>query len=204
MQNGDPKFAYLTHQKFAWTHIAIGIFPPPSKIFPLQTKIFSYNYLGPHLVEVHLSNLVGVTNAVKNELGFVLHVYPIVDKNRQRAAKYFEFIAPDKETKIKWITMIRKLLPHHKKLLVIVNPYGGKGTAKKIWNQVHPMFIVANIKMDIIGTHADTHSLSLVSQLHSVPTTRNTKGRTREGDNDKIRSCGVLGYRCCEWGRASA
>ena len=39
-----------------------------------------------------------------------------------------------------------------KKLLVFINPVGGRKQANRIFNEkVHPLFVLADIKQDIIG-----------------------------------------------------
>jgi diacylglycerol kinase family enzyme len=35
---------------------------------------------------------------------------------------------------------------------VFVNPFGGTGLGRKVWKQVRPMFLVANINLHLVGT----------------------------------------------------
>jgi hypothetical protein len=41
-----------------------------------------------------------------------------------------------------------------RRLLVFVNPFGGTGLGRKVWKQVRPMFLVANINLHLVGTIA--------------------------------------------------
>jgi len=51
------------------------------------------------------------------------------------------------------------------KLLVFVNPFGGTGTAMKVWRQVQPMFLLANIDLHVVETKHGGHAGEMVSTL---------------------------------------
>jgi sphingosine kinase len=60
-----------------------------------------------------------------------------------------------------------------KKMLLFINPFGGRGTAIKVWNQVKHIFDLANIEIEIFKTryykHAYDHVLVMdVKQYQGI------------------------------------
>jgi hypothetical protein len=73
-----------------------------------------------------------------------------------------------------------------RRLLVFVNPFGGTGLGRKVWKQVRPMFLVANIDLHLVGTTAFltepyNHSL-LINQLPLTRTSAETKYAGHAGE----------------------
>jgi sphingosine kinase len=52
-----------------------------------------------------------------------------------------------------------------RRLLVFVNPFGGTGLGRKVWKQVRPMFLVANIDLHLVETKYAGHAGEVAASL---------------------------------------
>ncbi len=42
-------------------------------------------------------------------------------------------------------------MPPKRKIVFIINPFGGKGTARQIWEKVKTLLEIANVEAEVIG-----------------------------------------------------
>ena len=78
-----------------------------------------------------------------------------------------ELTHSDSEVISWWSTTITSLVNpannRPKNLLVFINPFGGHGTAKQIWeNKVAPVFSVAGIACKVIVTESSDHAETVI------------------------------------------
>lgn len=126
---------------------------------------------------------------------FCVYAYPLkkrkvavgLGRTRQRAAKTFqvdssECYEDNQKVAEKWAAAIkglvlgislaseteitRNLLPRPRRLLLLLNPYGGKGNALQ-WCQTHilPMITEADVSFNLIQTERQNHARELVQSI---------------------------------------
>ncbi|KAM3910590.1 ceramide kinase-like [Leptodactylus fuscus] len=92
-------------------------------------------------------------------------VYHVCRKSSQRwSLEGVTFTAPDAQVAHSWVQTIQKRMAETgqirpKKLLVFINPYGGRGKATRIYyNEISNLFKMAGIKTDVIETTRANHA----------------------------------------------
>ncbi|XP_056394620.1 ceramide kinase-like isoform X1 [Hyla sarda] len=92
-------------------------------------------------------------------------VYHVSRMSSQRwSLQLVTFTAPDAQVAHSWVQAIQNKMfePGHtrpKKLLVFINPYGGRGKASRIYySKISPLFQLAGIKTDVIETTRANHA----------------------------------------------
>ncbi|XP_073446982.1 ceramide kinase-like isoform X2 [Dendrobates tinctorius] len=92
-------------------------------------------------------------------------VYHVSRKSSQRwLLQMVTFTAPDAQVAYSWVQAIQKKLseighPRPKKLLVFINPYGGRGKACRIYySKISHLFLLAGIETDVIETTRANHA----------------------------------------------
>uniref|UniRef100_A0A914QD89 DAGKc domain-containing protein n=2 Tax=Panagrolaimus davidi TaxID=227884 RepID=A0A914QD89_9BILA len=100
-----------------------------------------------------------------------IFIYYAVRKNvyiwRIREAVILFTTTHDKK---QWIdllqTALREYEPRPKSLLIFINPYGGKGKAKSIYDkQVDPILALANIKRRVVLTERANHAYDILQEI---------------------------------------
>ena len=103
-------------------------------------------------VVLRFTDIVGIEAHPQQKNTLVLYTYEKTGKNRER--RVYAFQAQENEIVKEWVRSTRCLLrgvepdkeqPPKQRIVVFVNPAGGKGKAFDIWNNVSDMFEVANI-----------------------------------------------------------
>ncbi|XP_065067029.1 ceramide kinase-like [Rhopilema esculentum] len=96
---------------------------------------------------------------------FAIH-YVSKCKNHKWKCKKTVFHCNDSTDCQKWVEILRKIIgsfERPRKLLIFINPVGGKKQANKIFNErVRPLFTLANIKQDVIVTERANHAQSYI------------------------------------------
>ncbi|XP_068104558.1 ceramide kinase-like [Hyperolius riggenbachi] len=93
-------------------------------------------------------------------------VYHVLRKSCKRwTLQAVTFTAPDAQVSHSWVQSIREKVQQTgqqsrpKKLLVFINPYGGRGKASKIYySEVNPLFQLAGIECNVIETTRANHA----------------------------------------------
>ncbi|KAL8566237.1 hypothetical protein ACOMHN_046738 [Nucella lapillus] len=93
---------------------------------------------------------------------FDVYIVKRASKHRLEV-KTLTFVCQDQLACVKWIDVIRDVLSgpgfnRPKRLLVFVNPYGGKKRAPKIFEKVRNLFDLAAVSLDIIETERQFHA----------------------------------------------
>ena len=84
--------------------------------------------------------------------------------------KSLELHHPDSDIINWWYTALLAIVnPHHtrpKRLLVFINPYGGHGTAKQIWEtKCSRIFKIAGISCKVIVTEHSEHADNVIQSV---------------------------------------
>ncbi|KAM4018980.1 ceramide kinase-like isoform 2-T2 [Anomaloglossus baeobatrachus] len=92
-------------------------------------------------------------------------VYHVSRTSSQRwSLQMVTFTAPDAQVAHSWVQAIQKKMtetghPRPKKLLVFINPYGGRGKASRIYySKISHLFLLAGIETDAIETTHANHA----------------------------------------------
>lgn len=121
-----------------------------------------------------LEDVIGVEQHSHQTLKkcFVVYCFPLL-KSGKRERKVYPFICKNVEECEKWVGAFRCILrgvPIDEptppfRLLVCINPFGGKGLAKTIWEKVKIMFEIANIEVNVIETTHANHALEIAQSF---------------------------------------
>lgn len=90
--------------------------------------------------------------------------------NKLKNYTNFELIVKLKDTKNNKSDVHKDSLDFfviRKKLLIIINPFGGKGHGKKIWNKVKYLYDVSMFDYDVLYTQYKNHAYEIVYNLEN-------------------------------------
>eukprot|EP01126_Amoeba_proteus_P050700 TRINITY_DN6009_c0_g1_i24.p1 TRINITY_DN6009_c0_g1~~TRINITY_DN6009_c0_g1_i24.p1 ORF type:complete len:162 (+),score=27.58 TRINITY_DN6009_c0_g1_i24:377-862(+) len=79
---------------------------------------------------------------------------------------------PKREEPHRWVTEINALIssyrkiPEGKRLLILINPSGGKGKALHIWGSVKKLFEISNIPHETVTTTRAGHAYDITHSLN--------------------------------------
>ncbi|XP_024530898.1 ceramide kinase isoform X2 [Selaginella moellendorffii] len=98
---------------------------------------------------------------------FSIHSFQRLRNSRSKwLPRTYDFAHPELEVCHRWVKCLHNLLSKdHKRpkdLLVLINPFGGKGIASSKWAMVSPLFSRAGIKTKVVTTERAGHAYDMM------------------------------------------
>ncbi|CAK9263449.1 unnamed protein product [Sphagnum jensenii] len=130
---------------------------PLSEIFAVE-----YKGLGP-VGQFNPSGFCGLATPQQQMYRIVLHTFQKSESNSCKwVPKAFVFGHSNAKDAQEWVQKSQNLLDHDtrrpKRLLVFINPYGGKGLGVQIWEKVAPLFYRAKVETKVVKTERSGHA----------------------------------------------
>jgi sphingosine kinase len=125
---------------------------------------------GEVLSSIQFSDILTISSCSNNS--FIIHSFPFKDNKLRRRVDLL-FSCEDPQQKTQWFDRFLDILSTESKvletrrLLVLVNPFGGKKTAPKVWDEIaRPIIeLVPTIQVHLVETTHEGHAGELVQEI---------------------------------------
>jgi len=151
----------LTQNSLSWGHVGIEDYKQVAQSFKKSLPLLEVFAAVPYQAKLEQSTEEGIKLASLRSLSFCIYSVKRTRKHKWRE-KMIVFDCDDAVLCEEWLHAIQTVLSgfnRPKRLLVFINPVGGRRLGHKIYvEQVQPLFELANIKVDIIVTQKANHA----------------------------------------------
>ncbi|XP_020600434.1 ceramide kinase-like [Orbicella faveolata] len=159
--DGKPFDVVLSDTSLSWGHVGIEEHGLGNACFKRSLPLSEVFAVIPHKFKADQLTEGEIELTSLKSSSFCVYAVKRTRKHKWRD-KTFVFDCDDTSLCQEWIDSIQNILSgfnRPKRLLVFINPVGGKKLGRKIYTeQVQPLFELANIKVDIIVTQKANHA----------------------------------------------